>query len=337
MQSADCISQTISSFQQEIKSRLKLVVASVNKIQSRVNSLENESLSNNIVLSDYVVQTSIKNPDHKSIILKILRLIDVHVPPEDFHAVYIPTSNSIKIIFLNKTHIHQIHSNYIERLKTKNVQIFSEVLELFNAEKIQIIFEGKLSNMGSRVNQIELREAAKDIKVGGIPIQTNSGNANIPESRYVLKEMILQIFRKFVPNITSRDFTLRRIAKSSNVIASFYDVDLRDEVYYQYISYLTKEREPKGNKSHDSTNNPKTAEKNPAGIPANVFDLPHQNRITFSEHLTSTVRDQFAFARSLKQNGKIFAFSTRRGRLVIKMNRDDAWKVINHVNELMFL
>lgn len=332
IQSVDGISTSISHFQQEMNARIKTLVSNLDDIALRVTTLENDVLSNSLILSGYKIVSTNKF-NHKQALIKIFASVNLNVLSGDFHFNYIPSSNSIKITFTDIKFVCQLQTTLIEwsRDKSKSM-LFSNIDGLINSHHIKITFNSKSNEASSRMDRVEQRETARDIKIYGIPIQFNKDNPEAPESRYALKTIVLQICKKFVPTITSRDFTQRRISKTQNVIVSFFDNDLRDEIYYQYLSFVSRNRA--------SVSNDKTVQstvKSPGGIEANIFGLSFSSRILFSEHLISTVRDQYAYARNLKQNGVIFAFSTRKGRLVIKIDKNDQWKIINNVNEMFYL
>lgn len=256
MEKIDEINNNIPNIYQEFQFKYEDLNTKVEKIENKING-RSFVPSSSVTLTNYDVIANKQNIDHKQIIKKLFETVGVIIELTKFITQWNPLTRSIKVTFCDEVIANQLNnSDFRPQFKT--------ITELRNATDV-IITPNHVNvyDCIDRLNDLEIRELARDIKISGIPLKFNEVLTPQTESICELKSTVLQICQKFDPNTNLKDFNVRRIKPSQAVIVTFTDTHLRNEIFFNYIKHVSPKQNvtTQANLETQSTSNEAPANK----------------------------------------------------------------------------
>lgn len=307
IQTVDNFAKHLSGIRQEFNSKVLAVQNLVVETKTRMDDIESNLIATDFWIHNLIIPTNNSNEELHAVVHVTLQQIFKEITPTDFIIQRSNNTNKIKIICSSKALVKNIQLCYqhICAQATCNASIVKP--------SFQLTFDECSAAIQRRVHNLESSSLQRDIKISGIPMQL-SGSTNVPESYSQLKTIVVSLAKQLGCDVTSRDFTARRLFRSHDIIISFHDKSLRDDLFFKYISAVK-----------NSSN---------GGISSKDYGQSFSSKIIFNDHLSEDTRIIQNFARNLKKSKKIQAFSTRRGRIAIKITDDDDWIFINSTDHL---
>lgn len=312
------VSSQISSVHQELSHRVTNVESKVEVCDYNVSQIIEDGLPNMITVNG--LNQKMFNKDGvvlREYISKLLDCFGVDVNNCIFDFNW-SANDELQIFFLDRSFVRIINQKYTEMQKPNKSGIFTEDFEQLNsilATTITVSVKLVSYETSLRLDNLEIEKLSRDIKVNGIQYLPNETNA-------LLQKYFMDITTYLNAPINCASFKIRRIKKTKSCIVTFGDTIERDKVFYAYMNYIKSLTLPDA-----------------GGISKNILtQIPCEGNIYLSDNLSNTSRTINHFCFTLKkQYKKIAAFSTRRGKVVVKLLSGESWIMVNSLRDLHYI
>lgn len=296
---------------QELSSRVNEIENNQASMAMKVDKVELNSLSRKVNLGGVKITTKSSSINVKLLFRHIMKTIGVTTYCSSDVLLKKDQSGHVYFVILNLSVLNELYIKYNLHLSSAECEGISsgDFIEQFNLPPttITLNFETEISEATKRLDILEHDQYAKDIKIIGIPYLIDENNGH-------LDKIIQKLFAHLAADIKSNEYMYRRIAKTASIIVTFNNKLVRDRAFYKYINIV------KGN--HEG------------GIGAAEIGFSFKSRIIFTDNLSASARLIHDAARQMKKDGKLHKFSSRSGRVVVKMNAAGNWNIIYSLEDL---
>lgn len=240
--------------------------------------------------------------DTQAFISKLLSVFSITCA--EFEYRWIKQNKIFELYLLDRDDVLMLRDRYLELTQNQNYINSKDHLPISNVPQTHISFE--FSFVCDCDEKTDNNKSS--ILLSGVQYLVDENNTK-------LKGYITDVVEALGHSVTTNDFLVRRINKSDTCIVTFSNFILCNNIFRSYLDIVRRESS--------------------IGIPKSLLKTtPCVDHLTINEQLDYSSRVLYSFCRQFKRNGIISNVSTRKGKVVIKLNESDKWTLVKSYDEL---
>lgn len=322
---------SVTNVCQDINRRMDIVEEVNLRTSSKLSTIEGNYTSHCISIEGLRNSWFKSDDDTRNLIKILFSVLKVELNFEFVIKWY--DIKNLHVFMLNKNTVELVMCAFHKLTNTSNSGMLSDeyddIKSKIQSTNIMLTSVIDLPLYASiRMDNLEIDKLSKDIKINGLQYL-------IDETPDKLVNYVIEISKYLDITLTTEEFKVRRIKNTASIIVTFRDADSRHSLFYSFMNLMKTLKSNKNNIGSTSNENSQVKSGGGGGIPKGaLLGVPCSSNIRFGDNLcmSSRILNQFCFM--LKMNNKIHAFSTRRGKVVVKVKDGDDFSVVNSIEDL---